>query len=40
LIQKSKGQAYAYQVDLSKREEVYQMAQRVKREVGIVGLQF
>ncbi|XP_046455181.1 estradiol 17-beta-dehydrogenase 11-like isoform X3 [Daphnia pulex] len=38
LIQKSKGQAYAYQVDLSKREEVYQMAQRVKREVGIVSI--
>jgi all-trans-retinol dehydrogenase (NAD+) len=35
----SKGQAFAYQVDLSKREEVYQMAQRVKREVGKVTLQ-
>ena len=36
----SKGQAYAYQVDLSKREEIYQMAQRVKREVGKVKITF
>nr|CAH0113314.1 unnamed protein product [Daphnia galeata] len=38
LIHMSKGQAYAYQVDLSKREEIYQMAQRVKREVGKVSI--
>ncbi|XP_046455180.1 estradiol 17-beta-dehydrogenase 11-like isoform X2 [Daphnia pulex] len=38
LIHMSKGQAFAYQVDLSKREEVYQMAQRVKREVGKVSI--
>jgi all-trans-retinol dehydrogenase (NAD+) len=36
----SKGQAYAYQIDLSKREEIYQTAQRVKREVGKVEIQF
>ncbi|XP_057378301.1 epidermal retinol dehydrogenase 2-like [Daphnia carinata] len=38
LIQMSKGTAYAYQVDLTKREEIYQVAQRVKREVGKVSI--
>uniref|UniRef100_A0A0P5HEA1 Short-chain dehydrogenase/reductase 3 n=1 Tax=Daphnia magna TaxID=35525 RepID=A0A0P5HEA1_9CRUS len=38
LIQMSKGVAFAYQVDLTKREEVYQVAQRVKREVGKVSI--
>lgn len=38
LIQMSKGVAFAYQVDLTKREEVYQVAQRVKREVGKVNI--
>jgi all-trans-retinol dehydrogenase (NAD+) len=32
----SKGQVYAYQVDLTKREEIYRAADRVKQEVGKV----
>lgn len=32
----SKGQVYAYQVDLTKREEIYRAAERVKQEVGKV----
>lgn len=34
----SKGVAFAYQVDLTKREDVYQVAQRVKRDVGKVNI--
>lgn len=33
-----KGIAYAYQVDLTKREEIYKLAERVKREIGTVSL--
>ena len=36
LIKMSKGQVYAYQVDLTKREEIYRVAERVKQEVGKV----
>ena len=36
LITASKGIAYAYQVDLTKREEIYQFADRVKKEIGKV----
>jgi hypothetical protein len=32
----SKGQVYAYQVDLTKREEIYRAADRLKQEVGKV----
>lgn len=37
-IQMSNGIAYAYQVDLTKREEIYQFAERVKKEIGKVKL--
>lgn len=37
-IQMSNGIAYAYQVDLTKREEIYQFAQRVKKEIGKVSI--
>ena len=30
------GQAYSYQIDLTKREDVYKTAERVKKEVGTV----
>ncbi len=36
LIKLSKGQVYAYQVDLTKREEIYRAADRLKQEVGKV----
>ena len=36
LIQKENGEAYAYQVDLTKKEDVYQLADRVKKEIGNV----
>lgn len=32
----SKGEVYAYQVDLTKREEIYRAAERVKQDVGKV----
>jgi hypothetical protein len=32
----SKGQVYTYQVDLTKREEIYRAADRLKQEVGKV----
>nr|CAH0113315.1 unnamed protein product [Daphnia galeata] len=38
LIKMSKGQVYAYQVDLTKREEIYRAADRVKQEVGKVTI--
>ncbi len=34
----SKGEVYAYQVDLTKREEIYRAAERVKQEVGKVWM--
>ena len=36
LIQKENGEAYAYQVDLIKKEDVYQLADQVKKEIGNV----
>lgn len=36
MIKMAKGEVFAYQVDLTKREEVYRVAERVKREVGKV----
>lgn len=38
LIKMSKGEVYAYQVDLTKREEIYRAAERVKQEVGKVAI--
>ncbi|XP_046657869.1 epidermal retinol dehydrogenase 2-like [Daphnia pulicaria] len=38
LIKMSKGQVYAYQVDLTKREEIYRAADRLKQEVGKVSI--
>lgn len=32
----SKGEAYAYHVDLTKREDIYRTAERVKKEIGKV----
>ncbi len=36
LIKMSKGEAYAYHVDLTKREDIYRTAERVKKEIGKV----
>jgi len=36
LIQQANGEAYAHQVDLTKREDVYRMANRIKKEIGHV----
>ena len=36
MIQQANGEAYAQQVDLTKREDVYRMANRVKKEIGNV----
>ncbi|XP_057378300.1 epidermal retinol dehydrogenase 2-like [Daphnia carinata] len=38
LIKLSKGQVYAYQVDLTKREDIYRAAERVKQDVGKVTI--
>lgn len=40
LIKMAKGEAYAYQVDLTKREEIYRAAERVKKDIGKVCLVF
>ena len=37
LIKLAKGDVHAYHVDLTKREDVYRMADRVKKEVGKVN---
>ena len=37
LIKRSNGEVYAYHVDLSKREDVYRVAELVKKEVGKVS---
>jgi all-trans-retinol dehydrogenase (NAD+) len=34
----AKGDVYAYQVDLTNREDIYKVAERVKREVGKVKI--
>jgi all-trans-retinol dehydrogenase (NAD+) len=36
MIKQANGEAYAYQVDLTKKEDVYRMADRVKKEIGNV----
>lgn len=36
MIKMAKGEVYGYQVDLTKREDVYRVAERVKNEVGKV----
>ena len=37
LIKMSKGDVYAYQVDLTKKEDVYRVADLVKKQVGKVS---
>jgi len=37
LIKLANGDVHAYHVDLTKREDVYRMADRVKKEVGKVN---
>ena len=36
LIKMSKGQVFSYHVDLTKREDIYRVAERVRQEVGKV----
>jgi len=38
LVRMAKGDVYAYQVDLTNREDIYKVAERVKREVGKVSI--
>ena len=37
LIKMSKGEVYAYQVDLTKKDDVYRVADLVKKQVGKVS---
>jgi len=36
LIKQTKAEAFAYQIDVTDKEQVYQVAERVKKEVGKV----
>jgi len=38
LIRQAEGEAHAYQVDLTKKENIYRLAEQVKKEVGEVSL--
>ena len=38
LIHQAKGEAHAYQVDLTKKENIYRLAEQVKKDVGKVYL--